>query len=1181
MPDLKLTALNNPTSNKSNIQMYNFFVAFWRPIALHANAKFCKIMKLSFLIILAALLQVSATTKAQKINLEKRNIKLTEALRLISNQAGYSIIYSDDLPALSIQQVSINAKNASLKDALDQCFTSVKLNYVLNGKIILVIDQVKPPARLIKKAITISGKITDEKGITIPGVSIKVKGASAGTSTDNNGFFSLKLADENATLIISAVGYITQEIIINGRTVFDITLKEDVGKLSEVVVVGYGTQKKENLTGAVSTVKVDDILGNRPVSTTGSLLQGTVPGLNVSIGSGEPGSTASFNIRGATDIGSNSNNNTIKTQEPFVIVDNVPFNGPLNLIDPNDIETITVLKDAGSAAIYGARSAFGVILITTKKGLKNQPTRFNYSNNLTLVTPMNLPKKASVLQTIQSYKDMGTVGYWTGNDVDTWLDLVNKYNANPEAYPDGSATINGLIYPLAETDAIRNVVGDNAWQFLHNLSVSGGSEKITYRLSAGTVKENGIIVPESKQDQFKRYNLRSFVGTDITKWFSVQLDASYYSSIKSYPANDGFGPATVFAPYFSLADSVMINGQKVINGTPKNIVTLRAPTIRRLDDTRLTGRGILKPFEGLQITGEYTFDNLRGLITSYDKVVTAADARNRVIETTGAGLYRKVNDLTIYKTVNVFANYEKQIEKHNISVLAGYNQEENLFESTSAERNGVISAEYPSLSQAAGTQIVSDAYSQFAVAGAFSRINYNYDEKYLFSVTGRYDASSKFPENHRNGFFPSVSVGWAINKEKFMSTGSNWLNLLKPRASYGSVGNQSIDNPFAFLSTMDAVIPSWLNGNSQVITLTAPGLVSNNFTWASVNTLNVGLDVVLFKNRLTANFDWYKRETRDMLYEGIQLPAVLGTIAPLQNVASLESKGFELQIGWKDKINQVSYRINANLSDFQSTITKIKNEAGILDQYYVGQKLGEIWGYTTDRLYTVDDFVEGTLTPGLTGGTLKPGIVTRQGQLPNPGDVMFRDLDGNGVINAGTSTLNNAGDRSVIGNSTPRYHYGINGGVSWKALDLSFVITGVIKQDQWRANGLTFPNFYQFGTIYSDQLDYWTPTNQNAFFGRTYNQATGNQPVNQSLQSRYLLNGEYLRIRNITLAYTLPIFLTKKLFVDRFQTFVSVENVVVFDHMPNGLDPDITRAGVQCYEYPFLRQFSFGINLSF
>lgn len=1161
--------------------MYNYFIAFRHAILQIAGLQILRIMKLSFLLMLTVLLQVSAATKAQNIDLKRNNINLTEALKLISQQAGYSVFYSDELPALSQQKVTINANGASLNDALNQCFKDTPLSYVINGKTILVIERRSSSKKNISAGINVSGTITDGKGIPLPGVTVKVKDGLLSTSSDANGIYVLKNIPTDATLVFSFLGYQVNELPVNGSNTLNVTMKEKVGELNEVVVVGYGTQKKENLTGAVNTVKVDDLLGNRPVSTTGAVLQGAIPGLNVTIGTGEPGGNPSFNIRGGTDIGSSTANNVIKTQEPFIVLDNVPFTGPINLIDPNDIETVTVLKDAGSAAIYGARSAFGVVLITTKKGAKNQPVRFNYSNNLTLVTPTNLPKKASVLQTIQSYKDMGTVGYWTGNDVDTWLDLVKKYNADPSAYPDGQATVNNVIYPLAETDAIRNVIADHSWYYMHNLSVSGGSEKTNYRVSAGTVKENGIIVPESKQDQYKRYNVRSFLSSDITKWFTAQVDAAYYNSTKSYPANDGFGPAAVFAPYFSMADSVVINGEKVINGTPKNIVKLRAPTIRRLDDTRLTGRGILKPFAGLQITGEYTYDNLRGLTTSYDKVVTAADARNRTVETSGAGLFKKVNDLTDYKAFNLFANYDKRFGKHNLSLLGGYNQEESSYQLTSAEKNGVISAEYPSLSQATGTQVVSDAYREFAVAGAFGRINYDYDGKYFLGITGRYDASSKFPENHRTGFFPSVSVGWAINKEAFMDGVSGWINTLKPRASYGSVGNQAIDNPYAFLPTMDATIPSWLVNNAQVTTLTSPGLISNNFTWASVRTLNLGMDVGFFRDRLTASVDWFRRDTRNMLYEGIQLPAVLGTIAPLQNVAALRSNGIELQIGWRDKVGSVSYRINANLSDFRSTITKIKNEAGILDQYYVGQQLGEIWGYTTDRFYTVDDFEPGSLSASLTGGTLKPGIVKRDGQLPNPGDVMFKDLDGNGVINAGSSTLSNPGDRSIIGNSTPRYRYGINGGVTWKNIDFSFVITGVMKQDQWRANGLTFPNYYAFGTLYADQLDYWTPTNPNAFWGRTYSQAAGNQAVNQSLQSRYLLNGAYLRIRNLTLGYTLPTKLTQKFLINRLQTFLSVENAFVFDHMPNGLDPDITRSGVQGYEYPFTRQFSFGVNLSF
>ncbi|MEJ7780179.1 MAG: TonB-dependent receptor [Daejeonella sp.] len=1139
-------------------------------------------MKLITLFWVTAILQVSASSFAQKITLSQKNVPLVKAFNEIRAQSGYDFLFTTST-LRGAKLVSIDVKDANLEDVLAEIFKDQPLEYAIEDRSVVVSKKEKRP--LSKSSdnfippIMITGKITDDKGVTLPGVSVKVKGTATAGATDANGAFSLTAPDASATLVFSYIGFTTQEIPLNGRSSINVVMQEEVSALNEVVVVGYGTQKKANLTGAVNTVNVEEVLGNRPVNTTASLLQGTVPGLNVTIGTGEPGSVGNFNIRGATDIGTSGN--AIKTQGPFIVVDNVPFNGPLNLIDPNDIESITVLKDAGSAAIYGARSAFGVILVTTKKGAKNQQTRFNYSNNLTIASPMNLPHKATVLQTIQSYKDMGTVGYFTGNDVDTWLALAKEYDRNPAAYPEGFATVNGVIYPLKETDAIRNVIGDNSRQFMHNLSVNGGSDKITYRISAGTVNENGIIVPESKQDFYKRYNLRSFVSTDIKEWFTAQLDASYYNSTKSYPANDGFGPAAVFAPYISMNDSIIVNGEKVINGTPKNIAKLRAPSINRLDDTRLTGRAIIKPLPGLRVTGEYTYDNLRGLSTVYDKVVTAADARTRQVESIGAGLYRKTNEITDYRSLNLFANYEKNFSKHNFSVLTGYNQEESSFELQRAERNGIISADYPSISQATGTPLAIDGYSEFAVTGAFGRLNYDYAGKYLFGMTGRYDASSKFPENHRTGFFPSVSAGWSVTKEEFMEGMSGWLNELKPRASFGSVGNQAIDNPYAFLATMDASYASWLNDNKQVTTLSFPGLVSSDFTWATVQTLNVGLDLGLFNQRFTANLDWFKRDTKNLLYEGIQLPAVLGTIAPLQNVAALESKGVELQLNWNDKIGNVSYRIAANLADFRSTITKIKNEAGVLSQYYVGQELGEIWGYTTARLYTENDFVAGSLSANLTGGTLKPGIPKREGQLPNPGDVMFVDYDGNGIVNAGTSTLGNPGDRRIIGNSTPRYRFGINGGVTWKNLDFSFAITGVGKQDQWRANGLTFPNFYSFGTIYADQLNYWTPSNRDAFWGRTYDQARGNQPSNQDLQTKFLLNGSHLRVRNLTLGYTLPSALSKKFLTDRFQTFFSVENAFVFDQMPNGLDPDITRAGFQGYEYPFMRQFSFGINLSF
>lgn len=1147
--------------------------------------RFILMMKITVFLTIAFLSQAVAETKAQKITLSARNVTLQEVMHDVQQQQGYSFFFLGD--EIAKTRVNVEIKQADLAEAMAAILAKKKLDWSIEDQTIIIkhsipSSSVEPfpflpnPSKSQQRLIT--GQVVDENNNPLEWVTIQVKGTNVATTTDGDGRYEINIPNNQTTLIYTLMGFEAVESIIGSRSVINISLKMAISDLDEVVVVGYGTQKKANLTGAVSSVNMDEILGNRPVSTTGALLQGVVPGLQVNISSGEPGVSKGFNIRGGTDI--NTSGNQIRTQGPFILIDNVPFNGPFNLIDPNDIESVTVLKDAGSAAIYGARSAFGVILVTTKQGVKNQKTNFNYSNNLTLSAPMSLPEKATVLQTIQSYQDMGTTGYWTGNNVNTWLELAKEYAADPQSYPEGYAEVEGIRYSLAETNAFENLLGSNSRQFMHNFAVAGGTDKTTYRISMGTVNENGLLAPETGYDKYNRYNLKSVVSTDIKEWFNVQLDMSYYNSLKSYPGGDGLNSAVNLAPWVPMDDSLTVNGSTYPANTPRNAVIVTSPTLTRFDDIRMTGRAILKPLSGLTITGEYTFDNLRNLTTSYNKVRTIVDPRRFIVNTNGTGEFGKRNEITDYKSVNIFANYEKSFDNHNLSAMAGYNQEESSFEQTIAAREGVISVSYPSITQATGIPIASDSYNEYALFGFFGRLNYDYAEKYLIGITGRYDASSKFPENHRSGFFPSVSFGWSVDKENFMSGTSGWLNQFKPRIGYGTVGNQNI-NTYAFLPNMSASYAVWLHNNTQQTTLSSPDLISSGFTWATVQTLNIGLDVAFLKNRLSANLDWFRRNTKDMLYQGIQLPAVLGTGAPLQNVADMNSEGFEVQINWRDRIGNVSYRIAANLSDYQSTITRIRNEAGLLSQYYEGQQLGEIWGYTTDRLFTPDDFEAGSLNENLINGTLKPNLPRIEGQRPNPGDVMFIDYDGNGIINAGSSTLSNPGDRRIIGNSTPRFQYGVNGGFTWKSLDFSFVISGVAKQDQWRANTLTFPNFSAFGTIYSHQLDYWTISNQDAHWGRMYDQAGGNQDFNQSIQTKYLLNGAYLRIRNLSLGYTLPKYLTQRFFVDRLQAFLSVENAFTFDHMPKGLEADIYRDNEFGYAYPHMRSFSLGVNLSF
>jgi TonB-linked SusC/RagA family outer membrane protein len=1128
-------------------------------------------MFIFFALAIAAVQTANAqNTSNPKISITiKKNQTLKRVFEEIESKSSYHLIYDPDVINDRIEPGERVFSQESVSDILKKLGFNVTIN---NRSVILTRAAIQNISR------TITGRVTDTLDQPMAGVTISIKGDGKGTATDARGRYTIQ-ADESQVLVFKMVSFSEQEVVFNGQANINIVLHDVNSVLNDVVVVGYGTQKRINLTGAVSAVKMDEVLGDRPVTTTGELLEGTIPGFQVTQVNGAPGASKTYNIRGATDIPPTGTGNTISSQGPLILLDNVPLNSPLNLLDPNDIESVTVLKDAGSAAIYGARSAFGVVLITTKKGKKNQKVSFNYSDNLTLSTPTNLPQKATVLQTLQSYKDAGTIGYWTGNDVDTWLGLENKYLANPGAYPDGYATVAGTRYELATHNAYDNLLGQNSKQFMHNFSATGGSDKTTYRISLGTVNENGILVPSSNEDYYNRYNVKSNVSSDINKWMNIQMDASYYNSLQSTPTS-GFNQATNLAPYTSMADSLNYNGATNISLTPKNAVLLSSPTTDRLDDTRLAGKMVLKPFTGLTVTGEYTFDNLRELNTSYDKITTSIDPRNFAVATTGTGAFRKLNAITDYHAINIFANYVKNFRKHHLSFLVGFNQEDNSYEEEDVTRTMPISNNLPSISQSTGPITADDNYSQYAIRGYFGRVNYDYDGKYLLEVNGRDDASSKFPEGHRSGFFPSFSAGWLLTKEKFMQSSSSWLNELKIRGSFGSVGNQSID-PYQFVPGLTSYTAYWLSGNAQVTSLNPPALVSSNFTWETVQTTDLGLDFGVLKNRLTGSFDIYQRDTKNMLYKGIQLPAVLGAGAPLENVAALRSQGFEVQLNWRDRIGKVSYRVSANLYDYISKITKIQNQAGLLSQYYVGQQLGEIYGYVTDRLYTVNDFVPGTLSSNLTGGTLKPGIPKIDGALPNPGDVLYKDLNHDGVINAGSSTLSNPGDRKIIGNNSLRYQYGISGGVSYKGFDFSFVTTGVGKQDQFRANILSFPNYYGFGTIYAYQLNYWTPSNTNAFYGRTYDQSKGNQAYNEYVQTRYLLNGANFRVKNLTLAYAIPAQILKKISIDKFSVFFSVENAITFDHLPKGSDPAISPSGTYGYDYPFMRLYSIGTNITF
>lgn len=994
-----------------------------------------------------------------------------------------------------------------------------------------------------------------------------------GTITGADGTYSLSNVPNNALLVFSFVGMRAQEISVADKTSVNVTLEEETVGIEEVVAVGYGVQKKMNLTGAISSVKMDEILGDRPVTSVSSALVGTIPGLQITSNNGKPGEDMSLNLRGITSINGGG---------PLVLVDNMPMD--ITMVNPNDIETVNVLKDAAASAIYGARAAFGVVLITTKQGTQGEKMRLDYSNNFAFSNAYNVPKQASPYYVVKSFKDAGlTTDPVIGADVDTWLDLLAQYEQDPSAFPDGRYLNEetGVTYYLKQFDRVGNMMDKFGFQQTHNVALTGSSDKTSYRISLGMLDEDGILY--SDKDTYKRYNISSFISSDVTNWLKVQADIKYADGKQSI-VEDGtkfggiWGDALARNSYLPL-DGGTKDGVYYLTTSPRSAIILGEPAIQKNRNLRALGRGVLTLMPGLTVTGEYSY-NVEDLNTvTYNKIFETISVTGELSKSFDNSKYQIQKRSIVTRSVNAFANYTKDWGKHSFSAMGGFNQEDYDLESNTVSRLDMINQELPSIGQGTGEINATDNYTQYATRSLFYRLNYAYAGKYLVETNGRYDGSSKFPKDDRFGFFPSFSLGWRVSEESFMDWSERYLSNLKLRFSLGEIGNQAI-TPYLFVPGMDAYYSSWLVGKALVTSLKPPALVSTDFTWERVQTYNYGVDVGLFNNKLDLVFDYYIRNTMDMLAPGMELPSVLGAAAPEENVADLKTKGWELSINWRDKIGDVGYRIGLNLYDSYTKITKFDNEVGLIRDdngnviNRVGKTMGEIWGFETDRLYQADDFDQ--------DGSLKEGIARLEGTNPQAGDVLYVDQDDNDIINSGTNMVSNPGDLKIIGNTTRRYQYGIMAGVNYKGFDLSLFFQGVGKRDLWYNNDIVFPYFSgTTSTILSHQTDYWTQENTSAYYSRVYSEANFSKH-NRQVQTRYLLDGSYIRLKNVTLSYTIPASLYQKINIDRINVFFSGEDLWTHFNTPKGIDPEVTPRNKQSkgWSYPNMEKISFGINLT-
>ncbi len=1056
--------------------------------------------------------------------------------------------------------------------------------------------------------ITISGEVSASEGGVLPGVNVLIKGTQTGTVTDGEGKYSMTNVNPGAVLVFSFIGYKAQEKIVGKEKILNVVMEVDASNLQEVVVVGYGAQKKENLSGAVDVVD-SKVLQARPIQNVAQGLQGAVPNLNIDFASGEPGKAPNINIRGFTSI--NGGN-------PLILVDNVPVDAAeLNFIAPSDINSISVLKDASSAAIYGARAAFGVILITTKSGVKDGLT-IDYTNNFSWGKPTVLPNKITdpyiymrMLETSTDNTPWDNINY-----TDSQYAWAKERSDNPNS--SDPVRLNPLDKSLYEymgnRDWTKYFMDNFTVSQRHNLALAGRSGKTGYYLSGAYDTQNGAL--KIAEDKFTRYTTRGKVNFKPFKWLSVGNNTSIALTQRAKPYQLSIG---------ALYDLFPVSWDKNPDGTWANTdvgrvgasLTEGGFSNEKTNMFQTTFNTELTFFEdALRFNADYTarWENVN--YTGNQSKIRIGYGPSDVREEGNNIAYRRADNIN-YSVFNAYTTFNKQFGKQNLTAILGYNQEASRTEWFSAQRSGVISASLPSIGLATGDMQVQELAKEWAIRGAFYRLNYIYNNKYIVELNGRYDGSSKFPKNKRFGFFPSASAAWKVDEENFWKPLLPVINSFKVRGSYGMLGNQFV-NEYGYIATMETRRSGYMIGGTVPQEVTSDTLVSPNYTWEKVRSGNIGVDLGFFQQKITVSLDMYRRNTIGMLTRGRDLPDVLGAKEPNENAADLKTKGWEMSLGYDDDFNlagsPLHFNVKLNLSDNGSYITSFENPNNTITQYYKGMRLGEMWGLQSDGLFQNQQEIE----------KLDQSQIIPWGALSIvPGWPKYKDLDGNGKIEKGT-TIDNPKDLSVIGNVLPRLRFGVNLAAEWKGFDVRAFVQGIGKMDYYPLHYLYW-GFYQqpYAGGYHHLLDYYRGADdsevQRAKHSQSYidaGLASANTdakfPVLQSWladrnlgeridesqglaipQTRYLLSGAYLRLKNLTVGYTVKTRLLERIHVKRLRIYASGENITEFSKVKKYFDPEAVTDNVDKvnpskstgsgwgYAYPFQRRYSFGLEVQF
>lgn len=1162
-----------------------------------------------FLLLFCMVLCVDSFAQSHRnVTVGIENGKLKTLFESIEKQSDYVFSYRDDL--IKNKHVTINLKDAPVQKVLDKALAGTNLSYKIVSDKSIIITEATATAKKDEAKTSVSGTVVDQNGEPIIGGTVLVKGTQQGTSTDLEGNYTLNNVPVGATLVFASVGYNPVEIkASNTARLAKVEMLEDSQLLDAVVVVGYGTQKRANLTGAVSTIGADD-LNNRPVSSAAGALQGADPSVNLTFNTGSLDSDYSVNIRGVASINGGS---------PLVICDGMEVS--LSQINPNDIESISVLKDASSSAIYGAKASSGVILITTKSGKNSDgKVNVNYSGRVgwrqnttsTDFITTGYDHVSIVNEFYEKYQGKKMWGY-TDDEMQMLYDRRNDKTENPDR--PWAIRENGKLRFYANYDWYDYFYRKTRPETEHNLSVTGGNKNLNYFVSGRFLSQDGIF--KIYNDNYKNYSFRA------------KLNAKLFSFVR-YSGNFNFNATEYkYAGYYN-EQATIHNLQSNINSavmpfTPEGNVVQYVNTMtgansplgaghggfltanearnsRGNKDVIITNQLDFDITKDLVITGSYSYRYRNRQINRRNMPFDYEDKNGKMTTfTSGTVLdyYQEIHNNINRHSVNVYATYNHLWkDAHNFTAVAGFQFEDDRNTQVSVRQDDLLSKDLSSFSVATGATTLTQSIAAYRTLGYFARVNYDYQGKYLVEASGRFDGTSRFAKSDRWGFFPSASFGWRMSQESFWEQlASVWSNS-KLRFSVGSLGNQQV-NTYAYFDQIatDNIMSSYtFDGANKANYASVSDPISSALTWETVTTYNFGLDLGFFNNRLSATADVFIRDTKNMLTQSLTLPSVFGAKTPKENCADLRTNGWELYVRWNDEFKLAgrpfNYSVSATIGDYKSKITKYNNPDRLLSSYYEGKVLGEIWGYSVAGLFATDEEAA-AYQAQINDKAVNQRVYNSKNESKlMAGDVKFIDLDGDNVISEGSGTVDNPGDMRVIGNSLPRYNYSFRADLSYFGFDVSAFFQGVGKQDWYPTqNAYDFWGPYSFPSLSFIHTDFmknvWSEENPNAYFPRPRGYASYSGGALGVVNDRYLQNAAYLRLKNLTVGYTIP--LKSKKVINQLRVYFTGENLFYWSPLKKytkTVDPELTNT-TSTYNagtgvgYGYSRSYSVGVDLKF